>query len=269
MQSIQPPKTSSPLKRASSAMRAGFTLIELMVVIMIIVILSGIVITSMNGFNQDSGVNAGITRLDSLFSLARSAAITLKTKTRVLINFESQDHDSFHEYHPALRMVTIVYLADDGKWKVYTNPEYLDDGVFFSPALSTSTANSTPPLYHWDVDIDIDTLKVEDPPYKDVFKWTSAYTLTDGKVDEVGKLNSGPGPNRWLSFEFNSNGTFESPGTRVVVTNGILGWEGGQIAINLDLEEGESAEDNAKGFVVFRSGKLLHFQSAEQIKEGN
>jgi prepilin-type N-terminal cleavage/methylation domain-containing protein len=234
--------------------RAGFSLIELMVVIMIILILSGIVIAAMNGSDDSRSLDSGVSRLDSLFSLARSAAITRKQTTRVLISLDGTDR--------SLRYATIVYKDDDGNWKIYSEGEYLPDGIYFSPALSTKTSSGGGPavqLYRWDMTINPTTLAITQPPNDDPTA-IGPFSLT-GNSETI----SGASANRWLVFEFNPNGTFKQPGARVVLLPGILAAG----TLTVPLEQGVEAADIAKGFVVFRSGKVLYFQSGEQIKEGN
>lgn len=235
--------------------RAGFTLIELMVVIMIISILSGIVIAAMNGSDDSRSMDSGVTRLDSLFSLARSAAISRKQTTRVLINFDSTQPDRM------LRYATIVYLDDDGQWKVYTEGEFLPEGIYFSPALSTKTGVSAP-IYTWTLAINPSSLDVTQPS-DPTLAAQGQYTLTT----EGDMLSHGAAPNKWFAFEFAPNGTFKNPGARVVLVKGILMTTSPpKILIPND---GIDPVMEAKGFVVFRSGKALYFQTGEQIKEGN
>jgi hypothetical protein len=52
----------------------------------------------------------------------------------------------------------------------------------------------------------------------------------------------------------------------VVLVPGILE---SQTSLRIPLENGATPPDVAKGFVVFRSGKILYFQSGEQIEGGN
>jgi prepilin-type N-terminal cleavage/methylation domain-containing protein len=231
--------------------RAGFSLIELMVVIMIISILSGIVIAAMNGSDDSRSLDSGVSRLDSLFSLARSAAITRKQTTRVLLNFDSTQPDRM------LRYATIVYLDDDGQWQVYSEGEFLPDGVYFSPALSTNTD----PLYVWTLAINSTTLNITQPASPNLTP-VNAYKLSTN----TDNLSHAAAANKWYAFEFAPNGTFSNPGARVVLVNGILQ---SATQLSIPVEAGTEVTDIAKGFVVFRSGKVLYFQSGEQIKEGN
>lgn len=229
---------------------------------MIIAIMSGIVLTAMNKSDDTMTLNAGVTRLDSIFSLARSAAITRQQKTRVLISLDGSSFDKPNEPQLLLRYATIVYLDDDGQWKTYAEGEYLPDGVYFTPALSTKSGQD-PALYTWKATMNKNTLAISDA-YPELFK-VAPYSL-NGKTDTIAHSSD---PNKWYAFEFNPNGTFHNPGARVVVTSGILNkGSSNNVELVINVEDDAFPEDSAKGFVVFRSGKVLHFQSADQIKEG-
>lgn len=249
----------SPISRPSST-RVGFTLVELMVVIMIIGIISGVVLTAMGSGDQSRKVDAGITRLDSLFSLARSAAITRQQTTRVIIHFDPSDEERF------LRYATIVYpdggdLDGDGnpKWKLSSEGVFLPGGVFFSPSLSSTPTN---PLYTWGLPMDPATLAIGTPAGQNPVD-AGSRTLS-GDKDPL-NLDAGPGLNTWISYEFRPNGTFRNPLSRVVLVSAIpLGNE-----LLISTEGDADPIESAKGFVIFRSGKVLHFQSGEQILEGN
>lgn len=247
----------------------GFTLIELMVVIMIIALLSGLILSAVGGNSDSQNINAGITRLRSMMSLAQSAAISRKQTMRVLINFDSTDPDKL------LRFATIVYRQDDGgtpndedddTWMPYTDGEYLPDGVFFSPALS-SDSDDTAPLILWTVRIDL-ALDPDDmiTPVVEPDDQTN-YRLNGLNNDP---LSHGPGANRWYIYEFAPNGTYSppigQPGTRCVVVDGVN--PTGNLLI-IPNEEREDVFRRAQGFKIFRSGKPMFFQEPEQIADGN
>jgi len=249
----------SPLKRR----RKGFTLIELLVVIMIIGIVSGIVLTAVGAGDQSRAVDAGITRMDSLFSLARSAAISMQTHTRVIINADPANEDRF------LRFATIMYRdREDGNWKLYSDGISLPGGVFFSPAMSSTSER---PLFVWGVNLD-QNLMLQGSPSPEMTPAGNS-TISGENRDPLNPV----GVNTWISYEFNPNGTFGIPESgqkprplsRVVLVNALLTGMPGNPSLLFRIEEGSDAYDAARGFAVFRSGKQLHFQSADQLREGN
>jgi len=229
---------------------------------MIIAILSGVMITAMNGSGDSRAVDAGVSRLDGLFSLARSAAITRQTRMRVLISLDDSNLSLANQDKPQrfLRYATIVYEDENGDWQVYTEGEYLPDGTYFSPALSTTGGSPQVSLNVWPLEIDESTLDITQPS-DDAFTSVGPFSLT-GNTEAV----TIAGADLWVAFEFSPNGTFTTPGARVVVIPGILDPSAN---IRIATEGGLDPTDIAKGFVVFRSGKSAFFKSGAQIKEGN
>jgi hypothetical protein len=234
-----------------------------MVVIMIIGIISGVVLTAMGSGDQSRKVDAGVTRMDSVFSLARSAAITRQQTTRVLIHFNPADQDKF------LRYATIVYDnnsdPDAADWKLYSEGIFLPGGVYFSPALSTistATDSASPPLQTWTgFVINPTSLSIETPTYTAPLQPVTNYGLASGNSDP---LTHGPAANKWYVYEFNPNGTFSNPLARVVLVGGLPIFSPPSILI--PLENDVEPYELAKGFVLFKSGKLLHMQNSDQIR---
>jgi prepilin-type N-terminal cleavage/methylation domain-containing protein len=257
----------------SGGTRAGFTLIELMVVIMIIGIVSGVVLTAMGTGNQARKVDVGIVRMHSLFSLARSAAISRQQTTRVIIHFDPGIEDRFLQY------ATIVYEEEEDSgdivWKLYTEGISLPGGVYFSPALSSTSDN---PLFVWELELD-ENLIIQNQPASRNMVNAGAATLSGGRDRDPLNFSEDPGENKWIAYEFNPNGTFGTPESTPLTKPPPLSRAVLVSAIALSLpgdpellfqKEGESdITDSAKGFVIFRSGRALHFQSGEQINEGN
>jgi prepilin-type N-terminal cleavage/methylation domain-containing protein len=232
--------------------RAGFTLVELMVVILIIGILSGIVLTAMGGGNEGRALDAAASQIRSLFSLAQSAAISRKEPIRVLVHADPSDEDRF------LRYFTLVYQDSGGNWQAYTQGEFLPGGVYFSPAMSTGGGVDDPALRVWTIDFDPNDLDFSAPG-----------SVADAQANP---LNTGGNPivdpvtdktgDAWFVYEYRPNGTFTRPKSRVVLANGLM--SGGQLGFpNAD---GADVFEQARGFVIFRSGKPMFFQDAEQMR---
>lgn len=222
----------------------GFTLVELLVVIAIIALMSGFIVAAVGGDDGKSSLDAGISRADGMFSLARSAAITRKTRTRVLVHYDNNDMERY------LRYMIVIYQDENGQWQLFSEGETLPRGVYFSPALSSRDEER---LYTTE-------LTIGSPP-------NYPLNITDGSLrrrisadvsNNVDPLNRPrPGPGLWYAYEFNSNGTALFPMQRFVLSRGVVPPDGSELRIpNLQL---------IGGFVVFRSGNTHHFQDPMHV----
>src|SRR5436190_15904466 len=75
----------SPLPRMGSG-KFGFTMIELMVVIVLIGIMTAMILPEMKGTYEDALLRSETRKLADVFSLANSRAITLNQQQRVRID---------------------------------------------------------------------------------------------------------------------------------------------------------------------------------------
>lgn len=241
--SVSPP----PSMRKRTAIKSGFTLVELLVVMAIIAIISGFVITAVSGDDGVQALNSGVSRANGVFSLARSAAIQRKTPTRVLIHADPADPERF------LRYMMILYWNDAANppaWEAYAEGETLPRGVAFSPGLSSHSSGEYPDLRTWRVGIDnnFNVNVLNEPTAQSNYNPTLP-------VDTV----EGAGANTWFVYDFRSNGTAAHPLSRFVLARAIVSTDPVRI-------QGITYEESA-GFILFRGGKAVHFQDWTQIGE--
>jgi len=218
------PLPSKSFPGADSVRRHGFTLLELLVVMGLIIILSGFVVTALGGDDGTRSLNAAISRMDASFAQARSLAITLKTPTRVLVNFNPANENY-------LRSAQVFYFNDKiptPRWEPFSEPENLPRNIVFNRELS-GQGNSQ--LRTWNATVNPTTFAVSNPGA------------------ELSTALSA-GANQWIAYEFNSNGTARFPMSRFILSRGVVS------GANVNVPDpGVSA-----GFVLFRSGKAVYFK---------
>ena len=230
----------------SKSIRRGFTLVELLITMGVIIIVSGFVMTAVGGNDGTNELNSAISRADSVFSLARSAAISRKTPVRVLINYDPSRDGRDGEF---LRYMVIYFLdredAGGARWKPFAEGEYLPQGIFVDVARMTTNSGEfrvwTPSVTS--ASIINDYAEIPEP---------SPNALADLPT------NSTPNNNQWIVYEFHANGTARHPMTRLVLGRAI------QAEPNSSLNVIPNRYMRA-GFVLFRSGKVVHFQSPEHL----
>lgn len=208
--------------------QTGFTLIELLVVMAIIVVISSFVLVAVGGDDGSRAVNNTISRVDATFALARSAAVSRKTPTRVLVDFNPGSLNY-------LRSVQIFYLDQtDGNWKPFSEPE-----IFPRNVLMNRDASQNDQMRTWQATINQTT-----------------FVVSNASPELSTSVSSGP--NQWIAFEFRSNGTAANPMSRFVVTRGTT-------VQNQANPVGVMPETSA-GFALFRSGKVVYFKDHNHIQ---
>lgn len=225
--------------------RKGFTLIELLVTMMVIMIISGFVMTAVGGNDGTNELNSAISRADSVFSLARSAAISRKTPVRVMVSYDSTRGGRDGEY---LRYLVVYYLdredAGGARWKPFAEAEYLPQGIFVDASSMTANGGEfrvwSPPVGA--AQIIQDYVEIPEP---------AAASLPDLAT------NGSPGGDQWIVYDFHANGTARHPMTRFIVGRALEP----QVPLQVIPNEFMRA-----GFVLFRSGKVVHFQSSEHLR---
>ncbi len=112
----------------------GFTLTELLVVILIMVILMAIGGISILQNNSGRGLQAGVSVLESAINEARSVAISRGTSARMLINDDNSDISKYR------RQILTVVSDGSGGWEPAFRAISLPSNVYLD---SDSTVNVT------------------------------------------------------------------------------------------------------------------------------
>jgi len=226
---------------------AGFTLVELLVVMAIIILISGFIVTAISGGDGSQALNSGISKANGIFSVARSAAVQRNQPVRVLVHLDSADEERF------LRFMIVVYQDDDGNWQPLTQGDFLPNGVFFAPALSYRDGHGDVGLRIWRVSVNLNNYSVN--PISPEPVPPSAYSMDQGYIDPLN--HAAAGLDRWYVYEFNPNGTAAVPMQRFVLANGVRSMDPLQLRIpQINL---------IRGFMLYRGGKAVHFQDPTQI----
>lgn len=113
----------------SGRSQSGFTLLELVVVLSIMVILSTMGFVAYEATAPPGAVNAGRNTLHGLMRFAREQAIMRGSNAMLIINYDSSDADKFLRYAGVI--VEEEYNLED--WKAAHSGVYLPKGVFFVP----------------------------------------------------------------------------------------------------------------------------------------
>lgn len=171
----------------TSITAGGFSLVELLAVIVIMVLLMTMGSMGIRSLTSGKGTSTGLANTESLFAEARSTAIGKGVTTRVLI--DARDVSETGTY---LRKIVIATKepreANDetDTWAITSRGYTLPDGVFFSKVLSRKSTTSSDPL--------------------------EADDLQFVKESDNGK---------YISYEFNNQGFAAVPGMTFVIGAGV------------------------------------------------
>lgn len=223
------------MQRPSKSTRAGFTLVELLVVILIMTVLLTI---GAAGFRNagGKGVSTALPSTEAIFDEARSIAVGKGTKARVLIDID--DAQSENNY---LRRMVVAYEETDengepepGKWALASRGYLFPPKTYFSQEFSKKNHKGR-----------------------------------SGNLDEMNLTGvAGLYEGKYLYYEFNaegicttgldgSSGDYNAPS--FVIGNGARGL--GQTEVRTTSE----GRRDFGGFVIWRNGATSVFRSPNQI----
>ena len=219
---------TTPLFRQAPLHAAGYSLLELLVVLSIMATLMTIGSYGIKNFSKASGVSAGIPIAQGVFSQARSLAIEKGTDTRVLMHNDSDTTAGLNRERN-LRYMVVQYKDDSNNWVTASRGVKLPEGVFYSPTLSNQG---------------------------DAPNVTTVATALPGLADAVS----------CRTYEFNAQGIITSPVPsgnnvpRFVIRAGSL-----PPGRTDPIAAGGAGERNAGGFVIWKNGRTAVFRHPDQI----
>lgn len=204
----------------------GFSLVELLAVIVIISILMTVAAIGVGGLLNGKGVTSGVATAESVFDEARSAAVSKRTRARVLIDVhDPKDRENY------LRRMLVVYeeLDEDGNvmkdnWVLAGRAFLLPDQTYFSQEFSRKDQSSGTPLEQ----------------------------MTLSNVNRVFQGN-------YYYYEFNGEGISTNPGASFIIGTGAREINGAKPRTS------ESTKRDFGGLVVYRNGRTVAFRSPDQM----
>jgi prepilin-type N-terminal cleavage/methylation domain-containing protein len=207
--------------------RRGFTLVELLIVITIIVILMTAGTLGVKNLTSGKGTAAALANAEAIFAEARATAVGRATNSRVMIDVsDSADRNTY------LRKMFVAYEEIDaatnlpnGKWAMSSRGYTLPDNVFFSRQYSNGGASGN--------------LQTERMTFNNL-------------------PGASPANNRtYLMYQFNAQGMSQSPGATFLVGSGSR-----QISQEPRVQ-GKSLDFG--GFAVWTNGETSNLQTPTQM----
>lgn len=236
--------------RPSLALRAGwrrptgFTLVELLAVILVISILMTVGVMGVRNLSGGKSTTAAVASVEGLFEEARLLAVGKGTDARVLVDVD--DPDKKENY---LRRVVIAYRHVDNNgqvtnnWVLANRGYQLPQGVFFSRDLSSQDHAGSGT-----------NLEEESMRFYVLNDKNEASPVSSTKSDWNGD---------YVYYQFNSEGICQSPGASFIVGSGVLPPGDRQPRI------ASSAGRDFTGLVVWRNGRTSLFRSPSQMEVGS
>lgn len=171
----------------------GFTLFELLITMSVIVLMAGILYTSIDFKRSSGNLDRGLEAVHSMVRVARSQALVNGVSCRMIINFDETDEENF------LRKIGIMIKDDSAanKWKAVDRGMLLPEGVYVVPRGKVDFADNWP----------------ADPDRKSVYKKENSDTVQYGSVFkyEYPLVISVPEDSGvdWIAIQFAPNGRLE------------------------------------------------------------
>jgi prepilin-type N-terminal cleavage/methylation domain-containing protein len=215
------------LKSSPSHRPRGFSLIELLAVIAIISILMTVAAIGVGGVLGGKGTGTGVAMSEAVFDEARAAAVSKRTRSRVLIDItDPKNRDNY------LRRMFVIYeeLDDSGlpekdNWVVASRAIFLPDATYFSRDYSLKDHSG------------------------------AGGGLEQMTLSNVNRTFQG----EYLYYEFNGEGICATPGASFIIGAGARNPGDPKPMITA------STKRDFGGFVIWRNGRTSIFRSPEQM----
>jgi len=217
--------------RSPRSARAGFTLVEMLVVISIITIMLSAGAIGLKNLSQSGGVSAAIPIAESVFSHARELAVGKASNARILINADRNNDDKY------LRYMVVAYEWEDEngdkKWIAESRGSLLPKGVYFSQKYSLES--------HSDGVGSIETEQM------------SLFASIDASAPNQSLSTS------YFFYEFNAEGNSLTPGASYVINTGSKAPRKEFARVKSDSINGFG------GFIISKQGATSSFRHPDQI----